>query len=535
MNPITPIYCNAKLVDESSVSEVFKKSGALGETKKVFLYEWKNKLFYKVTDLAGKVLTSSEIPYPQELTLEEAVSHLNSLSVILKHNEPSFRRNYIHRFYEDGEELKVTKDLDNRAICITKSGVRAKFSDIVGIDKSCSLKTGKVIKQLIDKLRVPEEVDETLDYINKNFYFHSSSPNLSQIVFRKVKNIYLGLQYKDHISKNRITYVEICSDPSKNHKKNNFQITEVYNSCLHGKLYVSEKAHNYLTALIPSGYFLIRDFFTLDHEVGDYNEESYTYEIHYFWTGLLTPEKIFFDQQHLSSRFFLTPKSVPSSIDSRVRVSKFMWGVTLLTHGGKCGNHALAAIEGIADDDYFNKYSELRYKEDDYLPFLPDIKKNQYFMLFIEYNPPITIKNIPPQELRWQTRSEIWMRDSERVKAMIDDMVEVVLRDKLPTLSRLGRYSIFTKMMRVTDLFYDVISTQAYPKEGIKILNIVKQVKKLNTEAPPEYESCFSFLRENFKKIDIYLESKLKYIILLPTIYTQSSKYYKTKPPKLEL
>ncbi|CAF23423.1 unnamed protein product [Candidatus Protochlamydia amoebophila UWE25] len=90
----------------------------------------------------------------------------------------------------------------------------------------------------------------------------------------------------------------------------------------------------------------------------------------------------------------IEPYNAPSQLDERVRVSSFQWAVTLITNNGILGNHALICFEGITEGNYFAKLGEftgLRVRLN------RDVKKVEF-----------------------QTRSVIWMKQSEEVQKVID-------------------------------------------------------------------------------------------------------------------
>ena len=94
----------------------------------------------------------------------------------------------------------------------------------------------------------------------------------------------------------------------------------------------------------------------------------------------------------------IQPISAKSQLDKRVRVSTFRWAVTLITYGGEAENHAEICFEGIKHRRYFCKVAHFTGKR-------------------------ILINNVVG-EVPVSTRSEIWMRKSEKVQKVIKKIKE---------------------------------------------------------------------------------------------------------------
>ena len=105
----------------------------------------------------------------------------------------------------------------------------------------------------------------------------------------------------------------------------------------------------------------------------------------------------------------IEPVSIPSVIDERARVSKFTWAVTLVTHMGSEGNHAKIIVEGINDGFYSNENPRIKNEN--------TVKNGEKFTYMAEFNPPIKSQIfLPTKKLKYDTRTEIWMVTSDRVK-----------------------------------------------------------------------------------------------------------------------
>ena len=107
----------------------------------------------------------------------------------------------------------------------------------------------------------------------------------------------------------------------------------------------------------------------------------------------------------------IEPKiTAPSVIDSRVIVSKFTWAVTLVTHEGSLGNHAEIIVEGI-NDGFYNENSPV-------IGSAKPVVFEEKFLHFADF-PPIQSGLLSPDDLEFETRSEIWMITSGKVKEML--------------------------------------------------------------------------------------------------------------------
>lgn len=117
---------------------------------------------------------------------------------------------------------------------------------------------------------------------------------------------------------------------------------------------------------------------------------------------------------------FIQPLSQKSRIDERLEVSQYNWAVTLVTNGeGSSGNHAVIAIEGLNEN-------------------------NEYFMHKADYDGhSIHSHSIERKDLYIETRTEIWMRAHDCVKAML----KKIDREKAtpPPFCKCGSKSIFSK------------------------------------------------------------------------------------------
>ncbi|WP_213105937.1 hypothetical protein [Candidatus Protochlamydia amoebophila] len=156
----------------------------------------------------------------------------------------------------------------------------------------------------------------------------------------------------------------------------------------------------------------------------------------------------------------IEPYNAPSQLDERVRVSSFQWAVTLITNNGLCyGNHALICFEGIKEGKYFAKIGHFTGS---------DVKLS---------------KNVVKVE--FQTRSEIWMRQSENVQQVMDMIKEEERNQVVIPYSYCGESSIMGGNLNCLD----------WVRKKLRLLDI--QLKKSAFESlaalaklytnPPEY------------------------------------------------
>ncbi len=103
-----------------------------------------------------------------------------------------------------------------------------------------------------------------------------------------------------------------------------------------------------------------------------------------------------------------------SKINRNNTISTYRWGITLLTHKGSEGNHALFAVEGV--------------------------ERGEYFLRRVEYTSSEIISEIIPfHKLKYETKSRTWIRDSEKVY----ELLQQIARETPPPFSIWGRGSFF--------------------------------------------------------------------------------------------
>lgn len=188
----------------------------------------------------------------------------------------------------------------------------------------------------------------------------------------------------------------------------------------------------------------------------------------------------------------IEPISSPSRIDKRMGVSKFMWAVTLITHKGSEGNHAKIIVEGINDGFYSSEHPRVKNGE--------TIGYGKKFTYMTEFNPPIKSKIFSEkEELLYETRTEIWMKTSNEVKKMLENIEEE---------KRLN--SIKFKFLGASSLFYIFGSKP--------------------------YHNCFTWAKKHLKTLNIDLgKGYMDVIGAIVKGYTIDKEEYETDLPALQL
>ncbi|MCE5319197.1 MAG: hypothetical protein LLG04_17770 [Parachlamydia sp.] len=117
-----------------------------------------------------------------------------------------------------------------------------------------------------------------------------------------------------------------------------------------------------------------------------------------------------------------------SMFNPKIKVTHVEWAVTLLRDNrGKYGNHALAAIEGIADEDFVLEYSSY--------PSGKNLKVDEYFKAFVEFTG-AEVRLKFTKEIDFTERGSIQLVEAERAKALIEN----VHKAPCPVGSVLGRF-----------------------------------------------------------------------------------------------
>jgi hypothetical protein len=198
---------------------------------------------------------------------------------------------------------------------------------------------------------------------------------------------------------------------------------------------------------------------------------------------ILSPQKPLFVE--------IEPVSVPSQIDSRIRISKFTWAVTLFAGPkGESRNHASIIIEGLANE-YFEGV----------------LSSGEYFMHKSEFNPPVrshfyTTKKFKHDVLSGIERTEIWMISSEKVVSML----KVILFEKNLQEEKLNRgekipFSYQGNSSLLSDGNHNCVT---WSREKLRMLNIelgvsligfVITIPRNYTKSMEEYQKNLAFVQ----------------------------------------
>jgi len=200
----------------------------------------------------------------------------------------------------------------------------------------------------------------------------------------------------------------------------------------------------------------------------------------------------------------IEPSSQPCAIDPRVRVSKFTWAVTLVTFSGSLGNHAEIIVEGINDGFYganppmFDNSAK-------------PVSIGEKFIHLAHFTPRIESGLISPDKLKFETRTEVWMRACDKVKSMLSSIEEEKCLPRQP-------FNLFGK----ESLSYKVPGISYTPFIGEKIEEFG--------------DSCFTWAREHLKQVDIELgKGNLGFILTAARTYTEKPDYYDQYVPEQQI
>lgn len=191
----------------------------------------------------------------------------------------------------------------------------------------------------------------------------------------------------------------------------------------------------------------------------------------------------------------IKPISAPSRIDKRVHVSKFTWAVTLVTHRGSEGNHAIIIVEGINDGYYGSENPRIKNGW--------AAKNGEKFTYMAEFSPPIKSQLFSSKkELLYETRTEIWMRTSSEVKKMLEDIEE----------------------QKLCDLEYNSLGMKSKFYKFALSLRFFSPSRKYG-------DNCFTWARDKLKILNIDLgEGYLDYLVALSKNYTRNKEEYEILP-----
>ena len=179
----------------------------------------------------------------------------------------------------------------------------------------------------------------------------------------------------------------------------------------------------------------------------------------------------------------LEPKTVPSQLDERVLVSEFMWAVTLITYNGDSNNHAQICFEGIEKGKYFCQVGDFTGRK---------VELNSY------------------DQVKFTTRSEIWMRPSEKVQDVMALIQKQASSGVAPSFSLFGK----------------------------------KSVVRLNDEFRGGEPNCFDWARDMLQLLEIEFEQnpvkkaikdKAEYLLAAAKYYTRAPDYYLDIPVNVSI
>ncbi len=188
----------------------------------------------------------------------------------------------------------------------------------------------------------------------------------------------------------------------------------------------------------------------------------------------------------------IEPISVESYIDSRYRVSKFAWAVTLMAGPrGKLGNHISILIEGIASS-----------------VLSVNVPQDGHFLLQAHFKPPISTKLVTKKKFdEWKVRkiqrSQIWMKSSKKVENMIRCIAQE--RDEHDDIIAKGK-----------TIQWDIQGEDSITSNG--------------------KHSCITWAREKLNMVDVVLDKCLTgKLITISKLYTEPLEYYDSLPSIVQI
>lgn len=202
---------------------------------------------------------------------------------------------------------------------------------------------------------------------------------------------------------------------------------------------------------------------------------------------ILSPEKPLFVE--------IEPISEPSQIDNRLQVSKFIWAVTLVMHGGSTGDHTQIIVEGINNGFYDAKSRRIGMEK--------PIAIGEKFIHLAHYQPRIESVLFPSEKLTFTKRTEIWMKSSEKIIPMFQQIEkEMALQEE--------------RLAQDKDLPIALFGCDSLISGGS--------------------HSCFTWAREKIHMLGIDLgESKIGFIATIPRTYMKTQKEWKKLPVILQI
>lgn len=204
----------------------------------------------------------------------------------------------------------------------------------------------------------------------------------------------------------------------------------------------------------------------------------------------------------------IEPISILSRIDPNVRVSKFIWAVSLITHGGASNNHAQIVVEGINDGFYNSESARSSHAK--------EVSIGEKFIHISDCHPPVRSRLFSPERFSFATRTEIWLKTSSDVQKMLKAIQKEQGENMAFNIK--GIDSLLPKL----------------PLEQLGSLSErIKKLKKNQMLFGNQGHNCFTWARDKLKIIDIELgKSAIGFVITLPMTYTKLQEEYFNEIPR---
>lgn len=204
----------------------------------------------------------------------------------------------------------------------------------------------------------------------------------------------------------------------------------------------------------------------------------------------------------------IEPISILSRIDPNVRVSKFIWAVSLITHGGASNNHAQIVVEGINDGFYNSESTRSSHTK--------EVSIGEKFIHISDFNPPVRSRLFSPEKFSFATRTEIWLKTSSDVQKML----KAIQKEQESNVA----FNI-----KGIDSFLPTL-----PLEQVgSVSKCVEKLKEDRLLFGNQGHNCFTWARDKLKIIDVELgKSVIGFVITLPMTYTKLQEEYLNEIPR---
>lgn len=497
------LYTTPVFADRTSYGEVVH-TWTFNEFRVNLLVNEDKTICYETIDsVAEKTIRVSPIKIPAESSLDKMITHLKNCRVIVEENGRVTMLPVCRTWAGLGKEVRLLRGQNNfiwEIFSLEKSNVLFSLFESTIPSELCHVET----ISLINKIKKDPFKEEHINYLKKDF-------KITQILEEEVvKKEISFMQEGEKLIKNREN--DLITQGMQTFTLATFASVWLGNELHHPAVEkIKTKIRSYVSNY-PIAYTIVSSVLvsTIIASVGKKMAEEYLKSdkakgeefLNLFEKRIktLSSQKPLFME--------IETKSKPSCIDPRVRVSKFTWGVTLVTHEGSLGNHAKIIVEGI-NDGYFHENSPLINKK------IKPVEEGKKFICLAHFIPPVDAGLISQEDIveKYETRTEIWMATREKVKEMLDNIFEEMdlPPEKRPRFNMFGKESVVHKIPLMSKF---PVYGKALSKPG---------------------ENCFTWAKNHLQTIGIELvKSKIGFIFTAAKMYTSPTEDFTEIPfPKI--